>query len=65
MKAWRDPLALELVLYPVLAFAGVTGAALAAFMGKLLAAALLAAFSIGCYLRFKRGRVAKAKDSQA
>jgi hypothetical protein len=57
LKRWLDPAGLEPVLYLLLLATGVTGTALALFMGKLFAAALLAAVCVGIYLRLKRGRV--------
>lgn len=42
--------------------AGVTGAALALFMGKLFAAVVLAVVCAGIFLRFKRGRVRKTGE---
>ena len=57
LKRWLDPLGFEPLLYLLLLATGLTGTALALFMGKLFAAALLGAFCVGIYLRFKRGRV--------
>lgn len=57
LKRWLDPLGFEPLLYLLLLATGLTGTALALFMGKLFAAALLAALCVGIYLRFKRGRV--------
>jgi len=41
----------------LLLMTGLTGTALALFMGKVFAAAILGALCVGFYLRFKRGRV--------
>jgi hypothetical protein len=49
----------EPLLYFALLATGLTGVALALFMGKLFAAALLAALCAGIFLRLKRGRVRK------
>jgi hypothetical protein len=57
LKKWLNPMGLEPLLYLALLATGVTGTALAIFMGKLFAAAILAAISVGFFLRFKRGRV--------
>ena len=62
MKRRAPPEMLEPAIYFGLMLAGVAGTALALLMGKLFAAALLGALSLGCFMRFKRGRVAKAKD---
>lgn len=62
---WLSPLGIEPLLYLALAVTGLTGAALALFLGKLFAAAVLAAMCIGFYLRFKRGRVAKKGGESA
>jgi hypothetical protein len=53
------PARLELLFYFALLATGLAGTALALFMGKLFAAAILAAACVGIYLRFKRGRVRK------
>jgi len=57
LQRWLNPLGFEPLLYLLLLATGLTGTALALFMGKLFAAALLAAFCVGIYLRLKRGRV--------
>jgi hypothetical protein len=57
LKTVLTPLGFEPLLYLLLLATGVTGTALALFMGKLFAAAILAALCVGFYLRFKRGRV--------
>jgi hypothetical protein len=59
LKTLLSPLGFEPLLYLLLLATGLTGTALALFMGKLLAAAILAALCVGFYLRFKRGRVNK------
>jgi hypothetical protein len=59
LKQWLNPLGFEPLLYFALLATGLTGAALALFMGKLFAAALLAALCAGIFLRLKRGRVRK------
>jgi hypothetical protein len=56
-KRWLSPDVLEPVLYLGLTAAGLTGAAFALFLGKLFGAAVLAAISVGFFVRFKRGRV--------
>jgi hypothetical protein len=57
LKTVLTPLGFEPLLYLLLLATGLTGTALALFMGKLFAAAILAALCVGFYLRFKRGRV--------
>ncbi len=59
LKHWLSPAGFEPLLYLALLATGLTGAALALFMGKLFAAALLAALCVGIYLRLRRGRVRK------
>jgi hypothetical protein len=59
LKQWLNPLGFEPLLYLALLATGLTGAALALFLGKLFAAAILGAVSLGIFLRFKRGRVRK------
>lgn len=56
-KRWLGPEVLEPVLYLGLMAAGLTGAAFALLLGKLFGAAVLAAISVGFFLRFKRGKV--------
>jgi hypothetical protein len=58
-KQWLNPLGFEPLLYLALLATGLTGAALALFLGKLFAAAILGTVCLGVYLRFKRGRVRK------
>jgi len=57
LKRWLDALGFEPLLYLLLLATGLTGTALALFMGKVFAAAILAVVCAGFYLRFKRGRV--------
>lgn len=64
LKQWLDPAGFEPLLYFALLATGLTGAALALFMGKLFAAAILAALCVGIYLRLKRGRVRRNMDGR-
>jgi len=57
LKRWLDAVGFEPLLYLLLLMTGLTGTALALFMGKVFAAAILGALCVGFYLRFKRGRV--------
>ena len=57
LKRWLDAVGFEPLLYLLLLMTGLTGTALALFMGKVFAAAILGALCVGVYLRFKRGRV--------
>jgi hypothetical protein len=59
LKQFLDALGFEPLLYLALLATGLTGAALALFLGKLFAAAILGALCVGFFLRFKRGRVGK------
>jgi hypothetical protein len=54
-----NPAGFEPLLYLILLATGLTGAALALFLGKLFAAAVLATVCLGIFLRLKRGRVRK------
>ena len=47
----------EPLLYLALLATGLTGTALALFLGKLFTAAVLGTVCLGVFLRFKRGRV--------
>ena len=57
LKRWLGAAGFEPLLYLLLLATGLTGTALALFMGKVFAAAVLGALCVGFYLRFKRGRV--------
>lgn len=57
LKRWLDAVGFEPLLYLLLLMTGLTGTALALFMGKVFAAASLGALCVGFYLRFRRGRV--------
>lgn len=59
LKHWLNFIGFEPLLSLALLATGLTGAALALFMGKLFAAVLLAALCAGIFLRLKRGRVRK------
>ena len=58
-KQWLGPQGFEPLLYLALLATGLTGVALALFLGKLFAAAILGTVCLGIFLRFKRGRVRK------
>ena len=58
-KRWLGPEGFEPLLYLALLATGLTGVALALFLGKLFAAAILGTVCLGIFLRFKRGRVRK------
>jgi hypothetical protein len=57
-----NPAGFEPLLYLALLAAGLTGTALALFLGKLFAAAVLGVVSLGIFLRFKRGQVRKDRQ---
>lgn len=57
LKNLLSPASFEPLLYLALLATGLTGTALALFMGKLFAAAILAAMCVGFFLRFKRRRM--------
>jgi hypothetical protein len=64
LKQFLDALGFEPLLYLALFATGLTGAALALFLGKLFAAAILGALCVGFFLRFKRGRIRKNTGRQ-
>jgi hypothetical protein len=64
-KRWLGPEGFEPMLYLALLATGLTGTALALFLGKLFAAAILGTLSLGIFLRFKRGRVRRNDAEQA
>jgi hypothetical protein len=64
LKQFLDALGFEPLLYLALFATGLTGAALALFLGKLFAAAILGALCVGFFRRFKRGRIRKNTGRQ-